>query len=253
MNQKKFLKDYQTFLEAKQDQKRAVKEKAYLYSDLKHYGLKAAIRRQFLKQHKTWIKQLSKKAILSLIKQLWAEGIYEKRIMALEILQLHKDKLNIQDMPLIEKLMRESQGWALLDNLIIPLMPTILEKNKKAYRYLHKWIKDDDYWVRRSALLAQLLFFRYDEGGDRDLFFLLAKSQFDENWIEEIYSDREQIKRARFFIRKAIGWTLREMSKTRPEIVFKFLQKNKNAMSGLSFREGSRKLPEKYQQSLSKT
>lgn len=252
MNQKQFITSYQKFLKEEEDQKRANKEKAYLYSDLKHYGLKTAVRRRFLKQHKPWLKQLSKNSILPLIKQLWSKPVYENRSMALEILELHKHKLNIQDMSLIEKLMRESQGWALLDKLIIPLMPGILEKNKSAYRYLHTWIKDDDYWVRRSALLAQLLFFRHDKGGDRALFFKLAKSQFDESWIDKIYTDREQVKRARFFIRKAIGWTLREMSQKKPEVVFKFLQKNKNAMSGLSFREGSRKLPDKFKQRLGK-
>ncbi len=250
MNLSLFDTQYQQFLDDNFKPKRAKKGKAYLYSKLKHYGLKAGIRRRFLKKNKQWLKNLDKKNVLSLVKQLWSQPVHEKRMMALEILQLHLEKLTLEDMPLIEKMMRESQGWVYLDNLIIPVMPVILEKNSAAYKYLHKWIKDDDFWVRRSALLAQLLFFRYDEGGDRELLFQLAQSQFDETWIEETYTDREQIKRARFFIRKAIGWTLREMSQKQPEVVFKFLKENRDEMSGLSFREGSRKLPEEMQQQL---
>ena len=153
---------------------------------------------------------------------------------------------------LIEKLMRESNGWAFLDSLIIPIMPLLFEKDsREVYKYLKKWIEDDDFWVRRSALLAQVLPFRANKGGDKNLFFELATSQFDESWIEEKYKDPEKRKRARFFIRKAIGWAIREISKKDPETAFDFLQKHKGEMSGLSFREGSRKLPEDLQKKLS--
>ncbi len=62
--------------------------------------------------------------------------------------------------------------------------------------------------------------------------------------------DKLQNKRAKFFIRKAIGWTLREMSQKDPKVVFEFLKANKNKMSGLSFREGSRKLPESFRKKI---
>jgi 3-methyladenine DNA glycosylase AlkD len=54
----------------------------------------------------------------------------------------------------------------------------------------------------------------------------------------------------RWFIQKAIGWVLREMSKKWPDEVYQFLQKNKRKMSSLSFREGSRKLAESYRKQL---
>jgi len=57
-------------------------------------------------------------------------------------------------------------------------------------------------------------------------------------------------KEERFFIRKAIGWTLRELCKSRPEEVVRFIKKYKEKMSGLTFREGSRNLPRKLQQQL---
>jgi 3-methyladenine DNA glycosylase AlkD len=78
----------------------------------------------------------------------------------------------------------------------------------------------------------------------------LAKSQFDESWIEENYQDPKQRKRARFFIRKAIGWTVREISVKEPKSAFKFLKEYKDQMSGLSFHDGSRKLPWEYQREL---
>lgn len=220
-----------------------MQEKRYLYSDLKHYGVSMWEMEAYFQKHKKEIENLSKSDALDLAKALWKSPSHEERSMALRVLQAHKEELNTSDMPLIEIMMRGARGWALLDELIIPLMPEILEKDEKAYQYLHKWIKDDDFWVRRSALLAQQMFFRKKGGGDLALFFEMAKSQFDESWIDKNYPDTLQRKRARFFIRKSIGWTIREISVKQPDVVRRFLAENKDKMSGLSFREGSRKLP----------
>ena len=226
MDKEKFVKEYKKFLKDNYNPERAIKEKQYLYSDLRHYGVSVWERRKYANSHKKEIQDLTKKEALDLIKTLWSDDYFEVRGMGLKVLNMHVDKLNKKDMPLIEKLMRESKGWAFLDNLIIPIMPVLLTKDKSIYKYLKKWIKDDDYWVRRSALLAQLIFFRKSEGGDRELFFSIAKDQFDESWINEIYSG-EGRKRAKFFIRKAIGWTLREMSIKNPEVVYEFIKENK--------------------------
>jgi len=242
MDSRKFIKDYREFLKSNSNPERARQEKRYLYSDLKHYGVSVWERRKYGKKVNQDIKRLSKKDALSLVKKFWAMPYFEERAMALGILDVHKDSLNISDMPLIEKMMREARGWAFLDSLIIPFMPIVIRKNKKAYNYLRKWIADKDFWVRRSALLAQLLFFRKDDNGDRELFFEMAKSQFDEGWIDKEYKDAESRKRARFFIRKAIGWTLREMSVKQPKIVAEFAEKYKDQMSGLTYREATRKL-----------
>jgi len=250
MDVKKFVVDYKKYLKQNADPKRAVNEKAYLYSDLKHYGLSVWTRRKFSNEHEKELKTLSKKDVIDLALELWGSPYHEERAMGLTIIGFHKEKLDISDMPLIEKIMRESKGWAFLDSSIIPFMHEILQKDKGGYDFLKRWIKDDDFWVRRSALLAQLLFFRSNKGGNKKLFFNFARSQFDEKWIDEKYKDKLSNKRAKFFIRKAIGWALREMSQKDPKAVFDFLEENKGRMSGLSFREGSRKLPETFRNNL---
>ncbi len=252
MNNKQFLNQYDAYLAANFSQDRALKEKQYLYSDLKHFGLSVPQRERFLKEHKEFLVNLARKELMELVNKLWRQKVFEKRSLALELLKINKEKLVFKDMDLVEKLMRESRGWALLDNLIIPLMPYFLTLDKKGFNYLKTWIKDKDFWVRRSALLAQLLFFRAGKGGDKNLFFKLAQSQLDESWIDKQYKDKLENKRAKFFIRKAIGWTLRDMSLKDPEAVVNFLQKNKHRLSGLSFREGSRKLHFKYLKLLKK-
>ena len=238
------LKNYKKYLEKNFNPERAKKEKAYLYSDNKHYGLSAWEMGKYFSALDKELKLLPKKEAIELVNLLWNRPSHEEKMLALHVLNVHADKLDLTDMPLIEKLMRESKGWVYLDNLIIPIMPILIDKDKKGYEYLNKWVKDDDFWVRRSALLAQLLFFRKGVG-DKRLFFELAKTQFDESWIDKVYKDKLQKERARFFIRKAIGWVLRDMSVKGPDAVWKFLKENKGEMSGLSYREGSRKLPER--------
>jgi len=244
------ITEYKNFLEKNKNPIKAKQSKEYLYSDLIHYGIPTKEKGDFLKRYKKQIQELTKEQALRLASEFWEQPSFAEKAAALFVVDLHKKRLDTTDMPWIEKWMRECKGWALLDSLIIPFMPGILEKDKNNYNYLKKWIKDKDFWVRRSALLAQLLFFRESDKGDKELFFEFAKSQFDETWIDKTYKDKLQNKRAKFFIRKAVGWILREMSQKDPKTVFEFLKENKDKMSGLSFREGSRKLPIKYQQLL---
>lgn len=241
-----FVSDYKKYLKILSDPIRAASEKKYLYSDSKHFGVDSTTRRKYFKTIQKSLSELSKDDAINLALFAWSDVYFEIKCFALSILELHKNSLDLSDMPTIEKIMRESKGWAYLDSFIIPIMPGMLAKYPKTYDYLRKWIKDNDYWVRRSAFLSQLLFFREGCGGDKKLFFDMAVSQFDESWIDNIYKTPLDRKRARFFIRKAIGWTLREMSAHDPESVYEFVIKNKIHISGLTFREGTRKMPTKY-------
>jgi 3-methyladenine DNA glycosylase AlkD len=86
---------------------------------------------------------------------------------------------------------------------------------------------DADFWVRRSALLALL---RGIRSGQPDL----ARFTW---YAEPMLAERE------FFIRKAIGWVLREVSKHDPDWVAAWTQRHLPAMSGVTFREAVRRLP----------
>lgn len=94
----------------------------------------------------------------------------------------------------------------------------MIETDPKTLDYLTGWAKSDNFWVRRTVILAQVLQFRRGEGSD---------------WSKE----------ERFFIRKAIGWALRELAPKQPKLVYNFVQQYKDVMSGLTFREATRKLP----------
>jgi len=99
---------------------------------------------------------------------------------------------------------------------------------------LDRWATDGDFWIRRSAMLALMLSLRRGEGDSSRLF------RYADSMLEE----------KEFFIRKAIGWVLREMSKSRPEVVREYLASRVDRVSGLTLREGAKRLPEADREAL---
>ena len=92
---------------------------------------------------------------------------------------------------------------------------------------LDRWASDDDFWIRRSALLALLIPLRTG-GGDFDRFGRYADAMLDET---------------EFFIRKAIGWVLRDTSRKRPDMVYEWLLPRAARCSGVTIREAVKYLP----------
>lgn len=131
------------------------------------------------------------------------------------------------DLPLVERLLRESRTWALVDGLAADVVGGILAAAPvKVTLVLDRWATDPDFWVRRSSLLAELRPLR--AGADLAPFLRRADGMLDE---------RE------FFIRKAIGWVLREVGKRRPAEVVAWIAPRTHRASGVTMREVVRRLP----------
>jgi 3-methyladenine DNA glycosylase AlkD len=116
-----------------------------------------------------------------------------------------------------------------VDWLVTKAIAPLLQDHRSLPRHVRAWARDDSFWVRRVALLAQLPALRRG-GGDFALFVEVAAPMLEE---------RE------FFIRKAIGWVLREVSKKRPKLVQGFLAKHRARCSGVTLREATKYLPPK--------
>ena len=99
---------------------------------------------------------------------------------------------------------------------------------------LERWAVDEDFWNRRSALLAHLRPLR--EGrGDFDRFARCADSMLEEK---------------EFFIRKAIGWVLRDTARKRPEMVYEWIQPRVHRASGVTMREVMKHLSAEHREAL---
>jgi 3-methyladenine DNA glycosylase AlkD len=96
---------------------------------------------------------------------------------------------------------------------------------------LDTWSTDDNFWIRRYSLLVLM------RGLVRD----------EEYWGRFVRYADSMIEEKEFFIRKAIGWTLREVSKVRPEPVAEYVRRHMAVISGVTFREAVKYLPEPEQ------
>jgi len=210
---------------------RAVSEKAYLKSELVHLGVTVPVVRQAIKAIVHAEPGLDHDALVIAIEAMWARGIFELRSSAVELLVLRRDVLGAADMPLLERLLRESKTWALVDFLSTAVVGELVVAHPALARTLDRWAKDDDFWIRRAAMLSLLVPMRKG-GGDFDRFARYADAMLEEK---------------EFFIRKAIGWILREVSRKRPQLVVDWLAPRAHRASGLTLREATRHLTVKQQ------
>jgi 3-methyladenine DNA glycosylase AlkD len=153
--------------------------------------------------------------------------MHERKMAAVALLELHPWLLGSADMPLIERLLRESRTWALVDGLAGDVVGGILVASPvKVTPVLDRWATDPDFWIRRSSLLAELRPLR--AGGDLAPFLRRADAMLEEK---------------EFFIRKAIGWVLREAGKKQPGEVIAWIAPRTHRASGVTMREVVRHLP----------
>lgn len=241
MNASQEIKKLRSNLKALSNRDRAFGEKKYLKSPLRHYGITVPrlrnLAKNWLKQHP----QLTIGQLLDLARQLWDSPWHEERMLTIFLLVLRKDELTYRHIPTIEHMINTATSWAQLDGIAVWLVGSIIDSNKRTLNYLTKWIKSENFWVRRTAILAQITQFRQGKG-DMKLFEDFATSQFPH--------EKEWGKEERFFIRKAIGWALRERAAADPESVYNFVVKYRDRMSGLTYREATRKLPNKFKSQL---
>jgi 3-methyladenine DNA glycosylase AlkD len=206
---------------------RATHDQAYLKSDLRFYGTGVPeIRRagaDFAHTHP----DLTRSELRAIVDALYATDWHEYRSVSIALLARYAAVLRESDLPWLAGLVRKSDTWAHVDWLAADVIGGVVERYPAGLRRLPVWAKDASFWVRRTALLAQLRVLSRG-AGDFALFARLAAGMLEE---------RE------FFIRKAIGWILREVSKKRPALVYGFLRDHRAEVSGLSLREGAKYLP----------
>ena len=211
---------------------RAEQEKRYLKSDLVFVGATVWQIRDVAKRYARDAR-LDHDQLVAVATSLWAEPVHERRMAAVALLELHPSLLSRADLPLLERLIRESRTWALVDGLAADVVGAIAEVDPRVGEVLDRWATAPDFWVRRSSLLAELRPLR--AGAPAGPFLRRADAMLDE---------RE------FFIRKAIGWVLREVGKRRPAEVVAWLAPRTGRASGVTMREAVRYLPEADQQRL---
>jgi len=206
---------------------RAEPERRYLKIDLEVFGTAVGDVRRAVRTHRRAQPNPTREGIVALAVELWGRPVFECRLAAVELLVTEAGRLETGDLALVERLVRHAGTWALVDPLAIHVAAPVVERHHESARLvLEMWAGDDSFWVRRSALLALLPALRRGDG-DFETFGRYADAMLDE---------RE------FFIRKAIGWVLRETGRRRPDLVLEWLEPRIHRASGVTVREALKPL-----------
>ena len=160
---------------------------------------------------------------LDAARELWALPAREYQYVAVDLLRRDNSRLSAGDLPALEALVQDKSWWDSVDGLAVTI-GSIVAREPQLVGRIDALIRAPDFWLRRIALLHQL-----DWKQDTDAARLFT-------YCLRCADERE------FFIRKAIGWALRQYARTNPVAVRQFLATNREKLSGLSFREASKRL-----------
>lgn len=199
----------------------AAQQKAYMRDQFEYYGLKTEVRRQLQKPFLV-VKYLpEKKELASIVKTLWEKPQREYHYFAQELVFKYIKKIEKSDIHLFEYMVTHKSWWDTVDFIATKLIGAYFKKHpEQRVTILKKWIVSNNIWLQRSAIIFQL---KYKTDLDTEL---LAKT------INSLIGTKE------FFINKAIGWMLREYSRTDSYWVIEFAQKT--TLSNLSNKEALR-------------
>ena len=215
----KYITIKQKFEENK-NQEQAISMEKYMRNLFDFYGIQTpkrkAIYKDFLKEEKK-----NKKIDWNFLDECYNDSHREFQYLVYDYLLALNDYLTYDDIQKIKKYAKTKQWWDTID-FLDKVIGNIGLKDKKVDKLMLKWSKDEDFWLRRLAIDHQL---GRKEKTNTDLLKQIIINNLGSN---------------EFFINKAIGWSLRDYSKTNPKWVKDFIQKHKDQMNKLSIKEASK-------------
>lgn len=168
-------------------------------------------------------RQKEKQIDWQFVEQCWQQQEREFQYVAIDYLNKKKPCLTETNVAALKHLAQSKSWWDTIDGLD-RLVGSISFNYPQVKQILLQWSLDDDFWLRRIAIDHQLL----------------RKDKTDTELLEQILVNN--LNQQEFFINKAIGWSLRDYSKTDPDWVAGFIERHRDELSALSIREGSKYL-----------
>lgn len=179
--------------------------------------LRAALQKPIFKAHRLNASQLKETVLI-----LWNKEEREYCYAALDLLLMYKKVWTPDYLDLFDEMTQIKPWWDTIDIIAAHCVGHLLKQHPVLKVTMDRWIHDKSLWKRRVALLYQL---RY-------------KSATDHTQLVQYY--KITMHEREFFIAKAIGWSLREYSKTNPVWVKNFIEEHKQHLARLSIREGGK-------------
>lgn len=206
--------------EGEADKENAEAMSKYMRNKFEFYGLPTPKRKELSKD---FLKQEKKRAEIdwSFVDKCFTDEHREFQYLAVDYLRVKNEYLTYEDIPAIRKYIQQKQWWDTID-FFDKVIGDIGLKDKRVDDLMLQWSTDEDFWIRRIAIDHQLL----------------RKEKTNTQLLEQIIINN--LGSSEFFINKAIGWSLRDYSKTNPDWVRDFINRYKERMDKLSVREASK-------------
>lgn len=201
------------------DATKAPQMQAYMKTDQLFYGVQSVLRKQIFRDAIRKYPIISQEVWEKVILELWNGTHREEMYQALEVAERYNKYHDETTWNFFEKLLRSATNWDTVDWLSSNLIGQLVYKYRHFERQLVEWSTDENFWVRRASLLVHL---KHKEKTNTKLLL---------DTILKLAHEKE------FFIRKAIGWVLRQYSYTDPDWVLQFVKNHEMRLSGLSKRE----------------
>jgi 3-methyladenine DNA glycosylase AlkD len=203
--------------------------KVYLKSELDFFGVPNAVFADAVKGEHRKNSEIDRAALIQLSLDCFESSYFEMRLFGVKYLERRARLFEPDDLRYLEKLVRMSEIWALVDSLAKPVDSSLVDRGLPGVGpILDQWSVDENFWVRRCSMLTLILGLK-KSAANWDRFVGYADSMIDEREV---------------FIRKAIGWMLREVSKNRSEPVSEYVRRYEPVISGVTFREAVKYLVE---------
>jgi 3-methyladenine DNA glycosylase AlkD len=218
----RFLREAGSALRPLKDAQRAAGMRAYMRDRFEYLGVGTAKRRAAVSEIIGGFKPTTAEELRVAATGLWACAEREYQYVAVDLLMKYQAALDLDDLPWLLELAQQKSWWDTVDCIVKVVGKVVRRSGVKGQREMDRAVRAEDFWLRRIAMLHQLGW--RDETDTVRLF----------RYAELLATEKE------FFIRKAIGWALRDYAWHDWRAVEKFSKTASGQLSGLSHREASK-------------
>jgi 3-methyladenine DNA glycosylase AlkD len=198
---------------------------AYLKTDMPFYGVQKQGRTEVFREMKKRFQIETNDSYRAAVVELWEQPHREEKYLAIGIARRYTSFVTADNLDLYRRLIVEGAWWDFVDDVAINCVGIVhRDERTKVAPLIEEWVDDEIMWLRRTSLISPI------------------KHKAETDYVTLFDHCLRRAHETEFFIRKAIGWTLREYAKTEPDRVREFLLEHRERWSGLSFREAAKHL-----------
>ena len=206
------------------DPERAIPMAAYMKDHFVYLGVQAKPRRAIARRALTLAKGAPADELIDAANWCWRQEPRELQYVGMDLLRAGAKNLRPDDLAGLRHFVETKSWWDTVDSLAAHSVGRLVANNRELSAEMDRWIDDDNIWVARTAILHQL---SWKGAAEPERLFDYAKRRADDT---------------EFFIRKALGWALRNLARVEPELVRTFVDRHRDELSGLTIREATKHL-----------